>query len=184
MKKQETKKNEKVVKNISITVFFSTIIGILTILTFFISHYYKQGIGHGSAELSIERSLLKTKTEAYNTLQEKCTKLEARIALLEDSIQSFKDREKKTNDANIANSTFKKQIEDLMKQGNNLLINYKEQTDMTYKFNTWKSKVIGILNNKDKDIAKKTDNIASKYSPSDYYSQIKDIINLLNNHLN
>jgi GTP cyclohydrolase III len=110
---------------------------------------------------------------------------ETTIKVLRDSIEILKAREViKINDANIANSTFKKQIEDLMKQGDNLLINYKEQTDMAYKFNTWKSKVIGILNNKDEDIVKKTDSIASKYSPGDYYSQIKDIINLLINHLN
>jgi len=156
-----------------------TLITIIGIIISSLPIFYSLGEGNGRS--SVERECAK--------LERECAKLEAIIETLRDSIEILKVREvivieNVTNNVNYADSIFKKQIEVLIKQGNNLLIDYKEQTDMTYKFDTWKNNVIGILNNKDKEIANKTDNIERKYSPGDYYSQIRDIIILLNNYLN
>jgi len=90
----------------------------------------------------------------------------------------------KQNNTNDVNSVFKIQIEVLIKQGNDLLQNYDTQTNMASKFNSWKGNVIGILKNRDENIAVRFDEIEKKYSSSDYYSQIKEVINILSNHLN
>jgi cell division protein FtsB len=182
MKQKENKKKQWKLR-ILIPI-FAIIIGLYPLI-------YSIGVGHGRGNeecVKLERECVKLERECAK-LERETNKLEAIIETIRDSIEFFKIgevivMESKKNDDNIANSILKKQVEVLIKQGNNLLIDYREQTNMTYKFDTWKSNVIGILNNKDKEIVKKIDNIESKYSPGDYYSQIKDIINLLNNYLN
>ena len=155
---------------------------IISLFAFLIPFIYKQGVDCGRNEGNKENIELKIECA---DLKKSCIKFESIIETLRDSIEILKVGEViKTNDVNIANSIFKKQIEVLIRQGKDLLKDYDKQIDMTYKSDAWKSNVIGILNNKDKDIKMKIEKIENRYSPGDYYSQINDIINLLNNHLN
>ena len=160
------------------------IIGLFTLIIGSSTLFYSIGVRQcpvSEEYAKLEKECAKLERECAK-LERACNKLETIIETLRDSIEILKVGEvieRKTNDVNIANSIFKKQIEVLIEQGKNLLKNYDEQINMTYKFNSWKSNVIGIVKNRDKDIEKKINEIESKYSTGDYFSPIRDIIDLL-----
>ena len=148
---------------------------------------YNIGKDNGELRCSVA---YETKIQDYNAKIEKYERekerLEQEKQIMGDSIYILKIEVKINRTANVNTHNaklFTEQIGNQIKNGNRLLENYNNTSDIKSEFDKWASESIGILRNKDSGIEGKFNEIKGRARPDDYYSQIQGIINLLNIYL-